>query len=104
MLKYHLYHENQGACNIGKFYPEILYIAGLQKDDDSIQQNNAENEFIVEKDFFQLIHIAIFLTGKNKKFLQMLVIFKTHQASNEGRFLLQKTKKKPQPRGYGLIR
>jgi hypothetical protein len=52
MLGDHLHREDQGACYINDLNPNVVNVTGLQEDDYSIQQDDAENEFLVEEQIF----------------------------------------------------
>ena len=57
MFYSHFHNKNQRADHICNLYPDIIHIETLQEDNNSIQQNNAENEFLVEEKIFEIFHV-----------------------------------------------
>ena len=62
MLGDHLQQEDEGTCHIDDLYPNVVNVAGLQEDDNGVQQDDAEYEFLVEK---QIFHSAPVLLTAN---------------------------------------
>jgi hypothetical protein len=48
----HLHREDEGTCHVYDLYPNAVNVAGLQENDYGIQQDDAEDEFLVEEQIF----------------------------------------------------
>ena len=56
MFDNHLDNKDEGTHHIDGLKPYIVDIAGLQKDDHGTDENHAEDEFLVEKEVFNIFH------------------------------------------------
>jgi hypothetical protein len=49
-------HKDQRAGHVDNLHPFIADVANLQENDNGVQQDDAQNEFVVEKEVFDTVH------------------------------------------------